>query len=104
MRTIASAMTGFVLLAMVSGAAAQAQPVAQHPQSHAQTMSPRMMGGMMCPMMGQEMMGMGAGMMAGMMEASDPKAMARILKLRGDIMKATGDVLLKHAQALEQEK
>jgi len=75
-------------------------------------MGPEMMGGMMCPMMGQAMMGrqpmmgmgMGAGMMGGMMGTSDPKTMARMLKLRGDMMKAMGEVMLKHAQALEQEK
>ena len=32
------------------------------------------------------------------------KAQARMLKLRGDMMKAMGDVLLKHAQELEQGK
>jgi hypothetical protein len=35
---------------------------------------------------------------------SDPKAAARMLKLRGEMMKAMGEVMLKHAQALEQEK
>jgi hypothetical protein len=59
------------------------------------------MSGMMCPMMG---MRMGAAMMGGMPGASDPKAMARMLKLRGDMLKAMGEVLLKHAQELEQEK
>ena len=53
--------------------------------------------GMMCPMMG---MGMGSGMMG----MSDPKAQARMLKLRGDMMKAMGEVLLKHAQEIEQAK
>jgi hypothetical protein len=55
-----------------------------------------MMGsGMMCPMM---MMSQGVG------NASDPRAQARVLRMRGDMMKAIGDVMLKHAQALEQEK
>jgi hypothetical protein len=68
-------------------------------------MGHEMMGGMMCPMMGQHMMGMGMGprMMGGMM-GSDPKAMARMLKLRGDILKAIGEVMVKHAQELEQAK
>jgi hypothetical protein len=66
-------------------------------------MGHEMMGGMMCPMMGPGMMGGGFGM-SGMMAMSDPKAMARMLRLRGDMMKAMGDVMLKHAQALEQEK
>jgi hypothetical protein len=58
----------------------------------------------MCPMMGQSMMGMRPGMMGGMMSTSDPKAQARMLKLHPDMMKAMGDVMLKHAQSLEQEK
>lgn len=74
-------------------------------------MGPGMMGGMPCPpAMGHQMMGMGMGMgmehgmMGGMMGMSDPKATARMLKLRGDILKAIGEVMLKHAQAMEQEK
>jgi len=61
-------------------------------------------GMMMYPMMG--------GMMGGQMDPSgmmsmmaggqmDPKAMARMLALRGDLLKATGEVLLKHAKAME---
>ena len=52
-----------------------------------------MMGGM-CGMMGA--MGMGP-MMGG---ASDPKTLGRMLQMRGEIMKAVGDVLIKHGQAL----
>jgi hypothetical protein len=72
-------------------------------QSHQPMMGQGMM---MCPMMGQSMMGMGMGpgMMGGMMGMSDPKAQARMLKLRGDMMKAMGEVLLKHAQEMEQAK
>jgi hypothetical protein len=50
------------------------------------------------------MMGMGPGMMGGMSGMSDPKAQARMLKLHGDMMKAMGEVMLKHGQAMEQEK
>ena len=46
----------------------------------------------------------GMGMMGGMPNMSDPKAAARMLKLRGEMMKAMGEVMLKHAQAMEQEK
>jgi hypothetical protein len=53
-----------------------------------------MMGGGMCGMMG----GMG-GMMMG--NPSDPKTLSRMLQMRGEIMKAVGDVLIKHGQALE---
>jgi hypothetical protein len=72
-------------------------------------MCPMMMGMMMGQgamgrgMMGPGMMGMGGGMMAGM-NPSDPKAMARMLRFRGDMMKAMGEVMLKHAQEIEQEK
>ena len=67
-------------------------------------------GGMMGPgmgMMGGRGMGMGmtgGGMMGpGMMEMmhADPKTLAQMLQLRGDIMKAVGEVLLKHAKTLE---
>jgi hypothetical protein len=55
--------------------------------------------------MGQGQGGMmGGGMMGGVMGSADPKAQARMLKLRGDMMKAMGDVLLKHAQEVEQGK
>ena len=83
----------------------------QHPMMGQGMMGQGMMGqGMMCPMMAgmQEhgMMGTGRPMMGmgGMMNPSDPKAMARMLKLRGDIMNAVGDVMVKHAEALAQEK
>jgi len=47
------------------------------------------------PMMGRGMMSMmGGGQM-------DPKAMARMLELRGDLLKAMGEVMLKHAKAME---
>ena len=68
-----------------------------------------MMGpGMMAPgMMGPGMMGPGMmrpGMMGEMGTPSDPKAMARMLKFRGDMLKAIGEVMLKHAEAIEKEK
>jgi hypothetical protein len=90
-----------------SVAVAQTRPMTPAPPSHGQdpagTHAPGqpshhpMMGQgmMMCPMMG---MGMGPGTM------SEPKAQARMLKLRGDMMKAMGEVLLKHAQEIEQAK
>ncbi len=78
-----------------------------------------MMGGgmMMCPMMGGGMMGgrmpmmgmmggdmMGEGGMMGMMGGqADPKTMGRMLQMRGEIMKAVADVLIKHGRALEAQ-
>jgi hypothetical protein len=53
-------------------------------------MMPQMMGGHMDPL----------GMMGG--DQMDPKTMARMLQLRGDILKAMGEVLLKHGKAMEE--
>ncbi len=61
-------------------------------------------GGMPRGMMGSGMMGEGMAGMSAMGNPADPKAMARMLRLRSDMMKAMSEVLLKHAQELEQEK
>ena len=88
----------------MGGQGEQEQPSPQQP------MMGRGMTGMMCPMM--------AGMMGGQMDPSgmmgmmsmmgggqmDPKAMARMLELRGDLLKAMGEVMLKHAKAMEAGK
>jgi hypothetical protein len=34
----------------------------------------------------------------------DPKAMGRMLELRGELLKAMGDVMIKHGQAMSQEQ
>jgi len=115
MRRIVIAVAALLLLSGGSMAVAQMRPMtppqpapggATGQQSQTPMMSQGMMGGMMCPMMGQPMMGMGMGpgMMGGMSGMSDPKAQARMLKLHGDMMKAMGEVMLKHGQAMEQEK
>jgi hypothetical protein len=68
---------------------------------------PMMGRGMMCPMMGGMMGGqMDPSGMMGMMSMMgsaqmDPKAIARMLALRGDLLKAMGEVMLKHAKAME---
>jgi hypothetical protein len=66
----------------------------------------RMMGpsGMASGMMGSGMMGEGMAGMPATGNPADPKAMARMLRLRSDMLKAMSEVLLKHAQELEQEK
>ena len=53
-----------------------------------------MPGGGTMPMMGGMMRGGGGGQM-------DPKTMGRMLQLRGEIMKAVGDVLIKHGKMLD---
>ena len=60
-------------------------------------------------MMGQGgMMGgggmMGSGMMGGMMMGGDPKQQAEMMAMRGEMMKAMGDIMLKYAQRAQSAK
>ena len=55
---------------------------------------------MVCPMMAMMMDPAGTAMMGG--QQMDPKAVGRLLQLRGDMLKAIGDVLLKHGKAMEE--
>ena len=72
------------------------------------TQQPSMMGrgmmGMMCPMMGGQMDPSGMMSLMGMMGGAemDPKVMARMLEFRGDLLKAMGEVMLKHARAMKE--
>jgi hypothetical protein len=60
-------------------------------------MAPRMRGGMM---MGPDMMGDG-----GMpMMSGDPTQQAEMMAMRGEMMKAMGDILLKYAQRMQSPK
>ena len=54
----------------------------------------------MCPMMRAMMSGgmIGGGMPMGQ---TDPKAMAQMLQMRGDMLKAIGDVMLKYGKTME---
>jgi hypothetical protein len=81
----------------------RAQGGQQEQPSGQQPMMGRGMMGMMCPMMGGQMDPSGMVSMMGMMGGGemDPKAMARMLELRGDLLKAMGEVMLKHAKAME---
>jgi len=71
-------------------------------------MGHRMMGGGMAPgMMRDGMMGPGGmmggmGMMPPMMMSADPKQQAEMLAMRGEMMKAMGDIMLKYAQRAQQ--
>jgi hypothetical protein len=109
--TLVSAVAIVTLFA--STAAFAQQPPAGHPQDPSQPPSQSQpaapgrggMGGMhpggMGGMQGGGMCGMMGGMGPMMGAASDPKALGRMLQLRGEIMKAVGEVLIKHGQALE---
>jgi hypothetical protein len=54
-------------------------------------------------MMGQGGM-MGPGMMGGMMMSGDPKQQAEMMAMRGEMMKAMGDIMLKYAQRVQPTK
>jgi hypothetical protein len=103
---ISVAVVAVVVLLAASAASAQMQHPGPPSPGQAPSGSQQPMMGMMCPMMGMMHGGgmEGMGMMGTMPNMSDPKAAARMLKLHGDMMKAMGEVMLKHAQALEQEK
>lgn len=81
------------------------QPAPGQPPGMGGGMMHQGMMGMMCPMMtggGMGMMPMTRGMMGG--GQMDPKVMGRMLQLRGDMLKAMGDVLSKHGKLMEEGK
>jgi hypothetical protein len=84
-----------------------AQMTHQHMGQHmAQHMAQHME---MCrQMMGQQGMmggGMGGGMMGmPMMMGGDPKQQAEMLAMRGEMMKAMGDIMMKYAQRAQSVK
>jgi hypothetical protein len=115
---VAATAVAFTLTAIVAVAQQPAhpqgggqQPSAASPKSdqghdalHAQHME-------MCrQMMGQAGMmggGMGPGMMGGgmmgmpMMVGGDPKQQADMMAMRGEVMKAMGDIMMKYAQRMQ---
>jgi hypothetical protein len=111
MRSAVMTLTALVVFLAASAAPAQMQhPMpSPQPQPGGEQQMPHHSGMMMCPMMG--MMGgmqpggmMGPGMMGMMMGFPDPKAMGRMLRMRGEMMKAMGDIMMKHGAELEQGK
>ena len=50
------------------------------------------------------MMGGGPGMMGGMMMGGDPKQQPEMMAMRGEMMKAMGDIMLKYAQRAQSMK
>ena len=66
-----------------------------------------MSGGMMSGgMMGSGMMGgmAGGGMMDSMMTSADPKQRAEMMAMRGEMMRAMGDIMVKYAQRMQSGK
>jgi hypothetical protein len=92
-RIIALVALGMVLVTGV----ALAQPTPPQPGTGPGHQMP--MPGGMCPMMGSVMGGgmMGGGLMGMMAGQSDP----RILQMRGEMMKAMGEVMMKYGKMME---
>ena len=78
-------------------------PAAAAPATPPATPGPAPAGGMMpmemCrQMMGGQIMGMP---MAGEGQRMDPKTMAQMMEMRGEMMKAMGEIMLKHAKRMQ---
>jgi hypothetical protein len=112
MRHIKTAALGIVVVSMLTGGGAWAQqPTHQHdasqqapggstPMAQHMEMCRQMMGqgGMMGSGMGGGMMGMP------MMMGGDPKQQAEMMAMRGEMMKAMGEIMLKYAQRAQAGK
>ena len=72
---------------------------------HSGAMGAMMGGGMMAPM-GGAMMGPMGGPMMGMMPmmSGDAKQQAEMMAMRGEMMKAMGDIMLKYAERMRPAK
>lgn len=92
---------------MCSQAGQQEQPGGQSPMMGRGMMGRegmRMpMGCAVCPMMRGMMEPAEMGMMGMMGAGQDPKAMGRMLQMRGEMLKAIGEVLLKHGASMAQD-
>lgn len=105
-------MRRLLVIVMVGSLLAVTPAAAQQPTPGSSTM-PAMPAGMDAHMaqhmeMCRQMMPggmMGGGMMAGgMMGGGDPKQQAELLAMRGEMMKAMGDIMMKYAQRASAAK
>jgi len=98
---IVASLVVLVLIGAVSVRGGQmpmgGQGGAREPSSEQSSMMGRGMMGTMCPM---DPTGMVAMMSGGQM---DPKVMGRMLEFRGELLKAIGEVMVKHGQAMSKE-
>jgi len=92
-----------LVVAATAGAQMQPPPSGQPGQQHPMPGGGTGMGSGMCPMMmGGGMTGGGGMPMMGMM-GSQPES-ARAMQMRGEMMKAMGDVLIKYGKMMEGAK
>jgi len=94
---------------MMGQSGQQDQPAGQPPMMGGGMMGQGMTGhgmmGMMSGRMGGQMRGPGMDMMRMMASGRvDPKTMGKILQLRGELLKAMGEVMIKHGKAMEEAK
>lgn len=97
MKKLVGVGIGIIVLSLALAAATgmAQQPPSQHPMPQHGTQQPA---GGMCPMMGGGMMG-GAGMMGGMMGIGGSDA--RTLQMRGEMMRAMGEIMMKYGKIIE---
>jgi hypothetical protein len=82
------------------GSTGAQSPAMPQPHMHGQHMQHHQAMHGMCDMMGGGMMG--GGMMGGMpMMGMTGEASARMLQMRGEMLRAMGDVLIKYGKAME---
>lgn len=88
-----------LVVTATAGAQMQPPPSGQPGQQHPLPGGGPGMGAGMCPMM----MG-GGGMMGGGMMGGSPGESARMMQMRGEMMKAMGDIMIKYGKAMESAK
>jgi hypothetical protein len=97
-------LIGITAIAMtMTGGLAIAQQTAPTPAPGSGHATPQ---SMMCPMMGGMMGGgmMGGGMMSGGMMSGAQSESPRMLQMRGEMMKAMGEVMVKYGKQMETAK
>jgi hypothetical protein len=98
MEEVMKRMVSFaVFVTVLAGGVAMAQQPAPRPPDQRQE---HHMHGGVCPMMGQGGM-MQGGMPGGMMGMMGGQADPRMMQMRGEMMKAMGDVMIKYGKQME---
>jgi hypothetical protein len=103
MKRIAAVLSVFALAAAAPVYAQQAAPAASPPTVAAPAPPAGTMPMDMChQMMAGTMMSGATEMPMAPNQPMDPKMMAQMMELRGEMMKAMGDVMMKHAKKMQR--
>ena len=106
MRPLTTVLGIVLLTAAVTAPVYAQQPATPKDPHHPETPAAQPGAGGMMPMemcrqmMGGNMMGMGMPM-GGDAQKMDPKAMAPMMEMRGEMMKAMGEIMMKHAKKMQ---